>query len=65
MAVLLAELVKKRQKNLMQNMDLNEKVEYYKILLSYIEMVEDITFSDILVEKNKFPRYKTPVFLEM
>ena len=46
-------------------MDLNEKVEYYKILLSYIEMVEDITFSDILVEKNKFPRYKTPAFLEM
>ena len=54
--------------NVMQNIDLTEKKQNIiknKNLLSHIKMSEEIlTFGDIEIEKNKFYRHKTPIFLK-
>ena len=52
----------------MQSADLTKKsrIQYIKILFSYIKVGEEIlTFDNTEIEKNKFYRRKTPIFWKL
>ena len=63
---IISSIIKNETINLMQNVDLTEKMEHYKtnILFSYIKMVKETArFGNIKIENNKFYRHKTPIIL--